>query len=73
METEIADTKKGPCPCCDAPMMFGGEEDDWNICPVCCWENDPVQRENPDYEGGANYMSLHQARNLWQATKKPLC
>ena len=32
------------------------------ICPVCEWEDDYVQYGNPDYEGGANKVSLHQAQ-----------
>lgn len=31
------------------------------ICPVCFWEDDPVQLENPDLAGGANRTSLRQA------------
>jgi hypothetical protein len=29
---------------------------------VCFWEDDGVQFRNPDYEGGANTVSLNQAR-----------
>lgn len=45
------------CPCCGETLV--GEYD---ICPVCNWENDPIQAENPDYSGGANRMSLQEAR-----------
>ena len=34
----------------------------YEICPVCGWEDDPVQRRDPDFEGGANRPSLNQAR-----------
>jgi hypothetical protein len=30
---------------------------------VCFWEDDPVQNEDPQYRGGANSLSLEQARN----------
>jgi len=32
------------------------------ICPVCYWENDTVQEDDPDYGGGANEESLNVAR-----------
>jgi hypothetical protein len=32
------------------------------ICRVCMWEDDPSQAEAPDLEGGANGVSLNQAR-----------
>jgi hypothetical protein len=32
------------------------------ICPVCFWEDDEVQFRDPQYSGGANAVSLEQAR-----------
>jgi hypothetical protein len=29
---------------------------------VCWWEDDPVQFRNADYRGGANTLSLNEAR-----------
>jgi hypothetical protein len=29
---------------------------------MCYWEDDPVQYDDPDYEGGANAVSLRQAQ-----------
>jgi hypothetical protein len=34
----------------------------FEICPVCFWEDDNVQFEDPNYVGGANSVSLNQAR-----------
>lgn len=34
----------------------------FEVCPVCYWEDDEVQFKNPDYEGGANKISLRAAR-----------
>jgi hypothetical protein len=34
----------------------------FEICPVCRWEDDNVQAANEDLEGGANTVSLRQAR-----------
>jgi hypothetical protein len=48
------------CPCCGYLTIaeLGGYE----ICPVCGWEDDPVQAEDPLYGGGANEESLSEAR-----------
>ena len=53
---------KYPCPCCGnltLPERAGGT---YEICPVCLWEDDPVQLRDETYEGGANRVSLKQAR-----------
>jgi len=34
----------------------------FEICPVCYWEDDDTQYADPDYAGGANQVSLNQAR-----------
>lgn len=36
------------------------------------WENDGLQNHNPDYAGGANKMSLNEARKAYKAGKKVL-
>ena len=51
---------KHSCPCCGQYEF--PEEGSYEICPVCNWEDDPVQTEEPDYRGGANIMSLNEAR-----------
>ena len=33
-----------------------------DICPVCFWENDPVQNENENFAGGANEICLSDAK-----------
>jgi hypothetical protein len=30
----------------------------FEICPVCNWEDDDVQFNNPDFRGGANQKAL---------------
>lgn len=54
--------KSYPCPCCGYLTMDGPERGTFDICPVCRWEDDPVQFEDPDFPGGANRVSLNQAR-----------
>lgn len=38
-------------------------------CPVCNWQNDIAQRDNPDWEGCANNMSLNQAIEAYKNNK----
>lgn len=42
---------------------------EYEICKECFWEYDPVQVENPDYFGGANYLSLNEYRTLYKELK----
>ncbi|MDX7998101.1 hypothetical protein FE394_02535 [Xenorhabdus sp. Reich] len=56
------------CPCCNnASFSFFGEYD---ICPICGWEDDPIQFQDPDYSGGANSMSLNEAKNAFKPSGK---
>jgi hypothetical protein len=48
------------CACCGYKTI--GERGNWEICPVCFWEDDPVQFRDPDFGGGANKPSLRQAQ-----------
>ena len=56
------------CPVCGIYMFDSAGE--FDICPVCNWEDDPVQLDDPDEEGGANRMSLNQDREVWAAGKQ---
>jgi hypothetical protein len=56
-----------PCQCCGEPTI--SEPDGYEICDVCGWEDDYVQNRDPDYAGGANQMSLKEARAYWQSTQ----
>jgi hypothetical protein len=57
------------CPCCGENTI--GERHTFEICVVCMWEDDPVQSEDPDFEGGGNALSLKAARTLWQQGIRP--
>jgi hypothetical protein len=48
------------CPCCGYKTL--NDNSIYEICPICFWEDDMVQFDNPDYEGGANATSLRQAQ-----------
>ena len=54
--------KKYPCPCCEQPALVEKPPGTYLICPVCGWEDDPVQFADAHYTGGANRVSLAQAR-----------
>lgn len=47
------------CPVCK--KYYFTEKNAFEICPVCGWEDDRVQREDADFHGGANEMSLNEA------------
>lgn len=51
-----------PCPCCGFRTMSEEARGSYDICAVCGWEDDPVQHDDPDYRGGANFESLKEAR-----------
>jgi hypothetical protein len=55
------------CPCCGYLTLEEPQRDNYEICPVCFWEDDPVQLRDADYEGGANVPSLNEARRTFAA------
>jgi hypothetical protein len=69
--------KRYPCPCCHYHTIL----DAWSeppgtfyICPVCGWEDDNIQHDDPDYRGGANIESLNECRaafEVWQDAGMP--
>lgn len=56
------------CPCCEKHSFY--EMGGYEICPVCNWEDDPVQSKKPDLAGGANQMSLNEAREAYRQGRK---
>jgi hypothetical protein len=42
---------------------------DFDICPICGWQDDLLQNVEPDFTGGANELSLHQYKETWKKTK----
>jgi hypothetical protein len=51
-----------PCQCCGFLTLTDPATGSYEICPVCFWEDDPVQNEDAAFSGGANSVSLAQAR-----------
>lgn len=54
------------CPVCGKYEFE--EENDFDICPYCDWENDRYELKHPDSGGGANGISLNQARKNYKIT-----
>lgn len=50
------------CPCCGHKTFDGKPDGTYAICPVCFWEDDPIQLNDIDFEGGANRVSLRQGQ-----------
>ncbi|RDD79787.1 CPCC family cysteine-rich protein [Dyella tabacisoli] len=52
------------CPCCGYLTIpdDGTYPGTFFVCPVCYWEDDDVQFHDPNFRGGANEMSLNEAR-----------
>ena len=53
------------CACCNKRVV-----DLYEICDICGWQNDLVQNEDPDFWGGANDMSLNEAKKAYSEGKK---
>jgi hypothetical protein len=54
--------RRYPCPCCGYLTLPEPPTGTFELCQVCFWEDDNIQFDDPDYEGGANKVSLRQAR-----------
>jgi len=51
------------CPVCGERNFE--EDNNFEVCCVCGWENDGVQLDDPDFRGGANDESLNERRAQW--------
>ncbi|HCC23502.1 TPA: hydrolase [Candidatus Falkowbacteria bacterium] len=59
-------SKRYQCKCCENYVYNENPEGSWSICPVCNWEVDDVQERGSDFSGGANKMSLNQAKQNYK-------
>lgn len=57
--------KETKCPCCGKSNVR-----EYDICNICNWENDPIQKGNPELKGGANEMSLKEAIHAFKNGKE---
>src|SRR5437879_1758944 len=65
--TRLLIVERFPCPCCGYLTLSHPANGSFDLCPVCCWEDDPVQLDDPSYRGGANTPSLDEARRNFLA------
>lgn len=54
-----------PCPCCGHLTLDEGPGE-YDLCPVCYWEDDPEQLRWPDLPNRANGLSLMEAQATYQ-------
>ncbi len=57
------------CPCCQFLTIDEEPPGTFQVCPVCFWEDDFAQFQDPSFAGGANSMSLKEARENFQSFK----
>lgn len=50
------------CPCCGYLTLIAPSPGSWLVCPICYWEDDLSQYEDPTLIHGANYHSLSVAQ-----------
>lgn len=67
---DVLYTKDGvhKCPICEQ-TLFPCHDSSF-ICKVCGWEDDGIQYNDHDYDGGANVMSVNQYRQWWKDKQK---
>ena len=56
------------CKCCGKLTI--NKNDLFAVCDNCGWERDTIQEENANYKGGANKMSLNEAKKAYKIGKK---
>lgn len=59
-------TARFACACCGFLTLDEAPCGTFAVCPVCFWEDDDMQYRDPSYEGGANRVSLYEARANFQ-------
>lgn len=57
---------KYKCPCCGYYTFVNKPAGTDDICKVCFWEDDAIQLADPTYKGGANKVSLVQAKENYK-------
>lgn len=55
------------CPCCGYMVI----SDEYDICPICCWQYDDYQNVNVDDNNGPNHVSLREAQIRF-SNKRPI-
>jgi len=66
--SKVQKSKMYTCPCCGYKTLEEEPPGTFDICPVCFWEDDESQFNNPDIRGGANAESLREAQRNFLKT-----
>ncbi len=56
------------CPVCGNDCKLK----EYDICPECGWEYDPIQNEEPSFPGGSNKLSLIEHKYIYNKLKKEI-
>ena len=59
--------RKYKCPCCEYFTFEDKPNGNYDICPVCFWEDDPIAYDEPSEEFCCNGVSLLQAKENYLA------
>ena len=54
------------CPCCNLKTLNEKSPGSFEICLNCFWEDDLIQFNDPNYEGGANSFSLNKSKENYK-------
>ncbi|MDY0241295.1 MAG: CPCC family cysteine-rich protein [Rhodospirillaceae bacterium] len=54
------------CPCCGESTII----DLFDICPICGWEHNLTQLDDPDFAGGPNILSLNQTSEWFRIKRQ---
>jgi len=57
-------TPREICPCCDYVTL--PERGNYLICPICFWEDEGGDIDEPELHSGPNHMTLRQGRTNFQ-------
>ncbi|WP_420540544.1 CPCC family cysteine-rich protein (plasmid) [Paenibacillus polymyxa] len=57
---------KYTCLCCGYKTLDDEPPGTYDICEICFWEDDGIQFADPDYDGGANIVSLRQGQQNYK-------
>lgn len=60
---DITNEEKYRCPCCGCYTYKEEPNGNYDICPVCFWEDDPMAYDDPEQDSSCNHVSLTQAKH----------